>query len=263
MKAGLLTLLLGFVLTACPTPPVPDFTISLTPPLLNLKLETPDTVKVSVNRSGGFGGAVTLSLVGDTTKLESKAVTIPASSSEGTLEIVAHDGAKIGTSFPVIRAVSGELTRNETLALKLEVPVASVSGVVLKDNAGSKLVPQGIGHLFVTVNGSNLERVTAAKLGDSSLSILPGQTPASLSFNVSVTHGAPIGARPDPDHGWRQHPRTGGADRHGDYGSAIRQRLEREWQHRSTVSQLDSSFGSRVIGRSGATSKRHLQHLER
>jgi Right handed beta helix region len=196
MKTSFLKLLpLVFVLTACPPKPVPDFTISLSPVFLNLKLEVSDTVKVSVIRSGGFDGAITLNLVGDTTKLDTNPVTIPASSSEGTLEIVAHDGAKIGTSFPSIRAVSGDLTHSETLALKVEVPTASVSGVLVKNNAGSKFVPQGIGMVRLEVTGNNLNRVTSAKLGDSSLSISPGQTATSLAFDVNVAHGANLGTR--------------------------------------------------------------------
>ena len=185
------------VLTACPVdpPPTPDFSITLTPPALHLKLEELGSVQVQINRSNSFDGAVTLSLTGDTTKLSTNSVIVNASSNQGTLEITGHDGAKIGTSFLVVSAVSGKLSHTENLALKLDVPIATVNAVTINNNAGSKFVPQGIGNLKLEVMGSSLDRVTAAKLGDSSVTILPGQSATNLAFNLVVGHGAVLGAR--------------------------------------------------------------------
>ena len=183
------------LLVACPQPaPIqPGFTIRLEPPVLKLRVTEVAMVKVLVNRSGGFSGAITASLGGENTGLNSVPVEIAAN--EGTLSLTVTDAATIGTSFPVVIASSGPSSKRETLTLRVTKPVAQITQVTLADNGGSRQVRQGTENLKLEVQGGNLERITAFKLGDLTLSALPGRTASRLELQTLVPHGAAPGER--------------------------------------------------------------------
>jgi ABC-type uncharacterized transport system auxiliary subunit len=62
-------ILFSFLLVACPeaTKSAPNFTISLQPPVVNLRVTDTGSVKIIVNRSGGFAEAIVVTLEGETT----------------------------------------------------------------------------------------------------------------------------------------------------------------------------------------------------
>ena len=56
-------------------------------------------------------------------------------------------------------------------------------------------IRQGTGDVVLDVDGSNLDRVTAFRLGDLTTVELPGRTATRLSLTASVPHGAPPGPK--------------------------------------------------------------------
>lgn len=169
------------------------FSIRLDPAVLNLRVTETGSVKVMVSRSGGFADPVTITLGGESTGLEATPLNITGT--EGTLKIRASDLAKLGSSFPLVRAEGGGLSKTETLTLKLTGAVATAASIALRDNAGSPQVRQGSGSVVLDINGGNLDRVTAFKLGDLTLGVLAGRTAAHLALEVGVPDGAAPGAR--------------------------------------------------------------------
>lgn len=191
----LFPLLIG-LLAACsgsPAPPEKTFSIRLEPAVLSLRITETGSVKVIVSRSGGFAEAVTVTLGGENAGLEAAPLTINAN--EGTLSIRVTDAAKIGTSFPLVKATSGSISKSETLTLRVAKAVAEASKISVKDNAGSAQVRQGFGEVTLEVEGKNLERITAFKLGDLEVSLLPGGTSTRLELAAKVPHGANPGAK--------------------------------------------------------------------
>ena len=183
------------LLAACPQPATiqPGFTVRLEPPVLSLRVTEIGQVKVIVNRSGGFAGAVTVRLGAENTGLESAPVEITAD--EGTLSFTATDDATIGTSFPIVIASSGAVSKQETLTLRVSKAVAQATQVTLSNNGGSRQVRQGTGAVTLEVQGGNLERITAFTLGDLELRVAPGRTATRLELQTTVPHGAAPGAR--------------------------------------------------------------------
>lgn len=193
-----LFLLLIGLLAACGskgTPPEPTFSIRLEPAVLSLRVAETGSVKVIVSRSGGFAEAVTVTLGGENTGLSADPLSIPAASSEGTLTLRVGDAAKIGTSFPVVQAKAGSISKSETLTLRVAKAVAEATKVSVKDNTGSSQVRQGFGEVTLEIEGKNLERMTAFKLGDLEVSLLPGRTASKIELQVKVPHGTNPGAK--------------------------------------------------------------------
>jgi hypothetical protein len=202
MRTATIGLALLFALlfaSACNTdrqgPGTPSFSIRLEPKALELLIGEIGSLKVILSRSGGFAGAVTVTLAGETTGLAYDPVTIGDAESEGTLTIVAQDGATLGTSFPVVKATGGGLERSETLTLRLSVPKAEVTSVLVEDNEGSKQVRQGAGNVTLRVRGNHLTRVTGTTLGGLAVSFAASEDGTTLSVDAAVPHGAPPGAK--------------------------------------------------------------------
>lgn len=181
--------------SAAGNPPAPDFSISLQPAVLNLRLTENAAVRVLVNRSGGFAQPVTVSLAGDTGGLTVGPLTVEGADSEGTLTVSAGEAAPTGTSFPVVRAAGGGLTRSETLTVRVAAAVARVNAVSVGGNAGSLEVRQGAGPITLEVSGGNLDRATRVALGDLAPEVIPGGTASRLTLRAVVPHGASLGPR--------------------------------------------------------------------
>jgi hypothetical protein len=189
--------LLACLLAACQDPPKLEktFSIRLEPSILNLRVTETGNVKITLNRVGGFAEAVTVTLGGEAVGLTATALTIPGGATEGTLSFVAGDTAKIGTSFPTINAASGQTTKTETLTLRVAKAVAEATTVTLKGNGGSSQLRQGSGTITLEIDGKNLERISAVKLGDLAVSVLPGRTSTRLELQTTIGHGASLGAK--------------------------------------------------------------------
>jgi hypothetical protein len=173
----------------------PSFSIRLEPQVLELLIGEVGSLTVSVSRSGGFSAPVTVTLAGETAGLAYDPVTIDDTESEGTLTILAQDGATLGTSFPVVVATGGGLERTETLTLRLSAPKAEVTSVVVESHEGSKQVRQGAGNVTLSVTGKHLKRVTGVTLGELAVTFVASEDGTSLSLSAAVPHGTSPGAK--------------------------------------------------------------------
>ena len=72
--------------------------------------------------------------------------------------------------------------------------VGKAAAVTIRDVTGSQF-RQGTGDVVLDVDGTNLDRVTAFRLGDLTTVELPGRTATRLSLTASVPHGAPLGPK--------------------------------------------------------------------
>lgn len=197
MTRSHLFLLLACLLAACQDPPKLEqtFSIRLEPAVLNLRVTETGNVKIVLNRVGGFAETITVSLGGEKVGLTATALTIPGGASEGTLSFQAGDAAKIGTSFPTINAASGQITKTETLTLRVVKAIAEATTVMLEGKNGSSQLRQGSGTVLLEVIGKNLERISAFKLGDLQATLLPGRTSTRLELQTTIGHGTSIGVK--------------------------------------------------------------------
>src|SRR5690606_407900 len=131
-------------------------------------------------------------LAGAVTGLEAEPLVVTGDA--GVLRVKATDAATIGTTFPAVRAEGGDVTRTETLTLRVARAVARPSEVTVDGGGGSRQVPQGRGEVRLSVTGENLERATSVSLGGLDVDVLE-QAPGALSLSVQVPHGAEVGAK--------------------------------------------------------------------
>lgn len=194
---SLLTILLPLLLIAgrCSDDP-PDFTFTLEPEVLELRLDEAATITVRLNRNRTFSAPVTVTLEGETSGLIVTPLTIEATQTQGTLTILAQDGATLGSSFPVVRARGGGVDKSETLTLRITVPTVEILDVSIDGNDTSRQVRQGVGQVSLTVTGRYLKRVTAVSLGDLQTQFSVASDAQSLRVTTTIPHGANLTAHP-------------------------------------------------------------------
>ena len=128
----------------------------------------------------------------DAAGLETTPATIAGE--EGTLTFRVTEAATLGLRFPVLEAKLGASTHRETLTLHVGGIVGKAAATSIRDVTGTQ-IRQGAGDVVLDVDGSNLDRVTAFRLGDLTTVELPGRTATRLSLTASVPHGAPPGPK--------------------------------------------------------------------
>ena len=124
-KAFILVLLiLSVVLTACPSNPPPDFTLSLNPTSLTVQQGSSGTTQLTITPQNGFTGTVALSLVDGSGNPVPGITLAPTSvnvtgSSPVTLNLTVSVGSGVapGTYSLQLRATSGSLTKAVNLSL--------------------------------------------------------------------------------------------------------------------------------------------------
>src|SRR5499427_2514776 len=100
------------------TPPAqPDFTLSVSPTSRTVAAGTSTTYTVTITRTGGFAGAVTLSLTGLPAGAAASFSPNPASGTASTLTVTTSAGTPAGTFGLTISGVSGSLARTAPATL--------------------------------------------------------------------------------------------------------------------------------------------------
>ncbi|MEQ1897873.1 MAG: S8 family peptidase [Vicinamibacterales bacterium] len=97
--------------------PVPNFTLSASPSTRSVRRGRNTTYTVSISRSGGFTGSVTLSLGGLPTGATASFSPNPASGSSSTLTVQTASSTPTGSRTLTITGVNGSLTRTSSVAL--------------------------------------------------------------------------------------------------------------------------------------------------
>jgi NHL repeat len=117
-------LALAAILTACPEAVIaPGFTLGLSSPNLSVQQGANATVTVNLARTAGFTDAVTISLTKPPAGITASPLTIPATSSVGTLTV--NVGPSATVSGPVALTVigsSGAISSSASLSLRVIVP---------------------------------------------------------------------------------------------------------------------------------------------
>lgn len=100
------------------TPPAqPDFSLSVSPTSRTVAAGTSTTYTVTITRTGGFAGAVTLSLTGLPAGAAASFSPNPASGTASTLTVTTSASTPAGTFGLTISGVSGSLTRTAPATL--------------------------------------------------------------------------------------------------------------------------------------------------
>ncbi len=104
-----------------------DFTLSLNPATLSLAQGGNSTVTVTINRTGGFAGSVTLTLEGANVGTGADQVSgafapTPATGGSSTLTVNVGASTATGDSSLTVRGISGAINKTTTLALTVTAP---------------------------------------------------------------------------------------------------------------------------------------------
>jgi hypothetical protein len=143
-----------------PTGPTPDFTIAVSPTSATVSSPSSSAtaaatvaqrgtvdLQVTITRTGGFSGSVTVDVTGLPTGVTASALTIPGTSGTGTITLTASAGAVAGTSTLTVQGSATGLTAKTasvSLTVEKEPPPSSGSiGVSL--SASTVMVTQGQG----------------------------------------------------------------------------------------------------------------------
>ncbi len=122
------------LLNVLETPATPDFSFSVAPTSLSIQKGSKANLTVAVTRSGGFAGALEVSLVNPPSGI-SGSVSLPAGATTGTLELAVSNTAGLGTQKLIVKAKSGVLEKTVELNLTVTAtPPAPDFGLSLSPN---------------------------------------------------------------------------------------------------------------------------------
>lgn len=168
------------VLAACspPPPPPPSFTISVSPPSVNLLPGASANLTVTVTRNETFKSAVTVSLAAPPAGVVAGAVNIPASATTGTLTVQNINAAAGTTATITVVGASGETTANANLSFSSD-PIPVISSVAPSAALNGETI---------TLTGSGFVAGATAKVGS---------VPATINVTnaTSATVTIPAGVR--------------------------------------------------------------------
>jgi uncharacterized delta-60 repeat protein len=103
------------------------FTVTLSPPALTIGVGYASSTEVSVIRTGGLAGSVTVTVAGLPTGVTAAPLVIDAQSTQGTLTLSASSAALAGDTPATVNATDGALASSAPLSLHV---VAPTSGTV-------------------------------------------------------------------------------------------------------------------------------------
>ncbi|MBO0857167.1 MAG: hypothetical protein J2P21_01675, partial [Chloracidobacterium sp.] len=180
-------------------PVTPDYALSASPPSLTVTRGSSMVSTISVTRSGGFTGDVTLSASGLPAGVTASFGTNPATGDSSVLTLAASGTATLGAASVTVSGTGGGLTRMTSVVLTVidaQTPDfgLSASPANLTVNRGAS----GMSTIAVARTGGFTGEVTLSASG------LPAGVTASLSTNpvtgassvltLSVSGAAPLGA---------------------------------------------------------------------
>ncbi|GEM_PF-474360 len=100
------------------TAPAPNFTIARSPTTLSVQQGAEASVTVTLSRTNGFTGPVTISAAGLRTGVTAPTITIPTGSNSGVISFIGSGSASIGGPTTItLTAASGSLRKTTTVAL--------------------------------------------------------------------------------------------------------------------------------------------------
>ncbi len=164
-------------------PENPAITVAVSPTSVTLDPGSSETVDLTITRTGGFTGAVTVSASGLPTGVSASDVAIASGATTGTLTLNASPGADAGTATATLTA-SGTGVTSQTASLSVTVNEAAPAGGFTLSVNPSPLSVQAGDSATATVKVARTGSFTGAV--DLSVSGLPTGLTASFS-PASVT----------------------------------------------------------------------------
>lgn len=182
--------------------PTPDFALSATPASRSINPGGSTSYTVNVAASGGFSGAVSLSLSGQPAGVSGSFSANPATSSS-TLAITSTSAAPVGTYTLTVTGTSGSLTHTATVSLTISA--TSASDFAISSSVSSLTVRRSSsGTTSVTVRSLagfsapvvlsvvGLPAGVSARFGSASLKPAPNGT-ATTSLRITTSFFSPRG----------------------------------------------------------------------
>jgi hypothetical protein len=165
-----------------PPPPTPSFTLAVAGGAVAVLQGETATIGLTITRSGGFTGAVTVSVEGLPTGATATPLTIAANATTGQVSVVTTNAATIGTANLTLRGTgSGVEPRTVTVGLTVSAPPA----------AGTYTMTAASTALNVTAGTGGQVALTLARTGGFAGAVaLTATTPAGVTVTfdpASVT----------------------------------------------------------------------------
>jgi hypothetical protein len=204
-----LALALAALLVGCgqtPTPPLPEpvdreaatFSIRLGASPLELTIDETASVPITVTRTVGFEGGVTVGpapAAPPPAGLSVGGATVPSGGTVGALDVSVDDRVAPGTYRVPLLANSGDVAKVVVLVVHVRAPLARVDAAFVEGSGGSREVRQGQGSVVLVLQGAHFDRVAAFELAGAALPVAPGRSDAEVRLEVVVGHGAELGPR--------------------------------------------------------------------
>jgi uncharacterized membrane protein len=182
------------LLNVLETPATPNFSFSLAPTSLSIQKGSTANVAVSVTRSGGFAGAVEVSLVNPPSGI-SGSTSLAAGAMTGTLELAGSNTANLGTQKFSVKAKGGSIEKTVELSVTVtSTPPTPDFGLSLSPNVLSLEQGKSSG---ITVTLSKLHGFDGATqislvnppsgVSAADVTIVAGSTSATLTLTVAPT----------------------------------------------------------------------------
>ncbi|MEW5915406.1 MAG: hypothetical protein AB1762_03330 [Gemmatimonadota bacterium] len=193
----------ALILVACggddePTPPSVSFTLSVTPTTLSIQAGASGGLNITIARSGGFDGAVSVTAEGLPAGVTASALSIAAGATTGTLTLSAAASATAGTSNVTIRATgSGASAQTTTVALTitaapgftLALTPATLSIVSGQSGSTTANITR-VGGFTGAVNLTSSGAPTGITVAFTPASVTGGSAAIAVNVGASVAAGA-------------------------------------------------------------------------
>jgi hypothetical protein len=178
-----------------PTEPNPDFTMAVSPSSVTVQAGDPAAapaaaargdvnVTVTISRSGGFSGAVTVTVEGLPTGVTASALTVASGQSSGTVTLTASGSAAAGASTLTVRgSASGITAKTASVALTVTATAPPAGEISLSLSPSSLSIAQGAtGSATVTVTRTDFT-------GDVSLTATSDPAGLQATFDPATVSG--------------------------------------------------------------------------
>jgi len=164
-----------------PGPPTPDFALSASPASLTVNRGASGTSTITITRSGGFTGGVTLGASGLPAGVTASFSANPATGNSSVLTLSASNTATLGAATVTVSGTGGGLTRSTPISLTVNQPATpdfslSASPTSLSIARGAS----GTSTITVTRTGGFTDAVSLGASG------LPAGVTASFSVNPAT-----------------------------------------------------------------------------
>ncbi|MEK9138954.1 MAG: right-handed parallel beta-helix repeat-containing protein, partial [Bacteroidota bacterium] len=187
------------------TAPAPNFTVSRSPTSLSLQQGASAPVTVTLARTNGFTGAVTVTASGLRTGVTAPTVTIPSGSNSGSMTFSASGSASVGGPTTVtLTAVSGSLSKTTTVALSVTAAPVPVPPPTPTPTPTPTPSPSGARHydmgtptlreIWVSTTGndanSGATRALAKRTLASAWASIPNGTLTGTGYRIAIASGS-------------------------------------------------------------------------